>query len=353
MERKKLIEGLANVDPARSVTNANEVMKAFWFTGKRLMTFNGGMALSVPFESEYTGAVQATLLPLLNSSGAPACEFDVTEKGLTVKAGSSKFKLLTMDADKFNFTMPKFPASAFPIVDVPKFLIALKACKRSLGSETSESAFKGITMIPGKGIINLFAYDRLTLTHCKVKVKQDIDWERVVIPTAVIDQLIRISEGATEMQLSIDEKLLMAKVNGVTLWGVLEDQDRNARPFLDQVKALRDKAKSTIDITEKDFAKKFPAMLERASIIASDAVEASKTKVTVAQNRIFFKTKSSRGTVDDAIMPGNGQTHHDVELKIPPDRVLAGIELGSMSLTDQAVILTNSDNSIAYHVSGD
>jgi hypothetical protein len=350
----KLIEGLANVDPARSQLQANPVMRAFWFTGKRLMAYNGTMALSVAMPSEFVGAVQDTVFPLLNSSQAPECSFEETEKGVTVKAGAAKFKLLTIAAEEFNFSMPKFPEDrSFPVVDVPKFLMGVKACKRSLGSETSEAAFKGITMIAGKNTLNMFAYDRLTLTHAIAKTKGEVGFDRVVVPTSVIDQLIRITEGATELDLAIDDKRLLARCNGVTLWGQIEDEERTQRPFMDQSKDLAAGATSTIDITDKDFAKKFPSMLQRACIITQDTVESSKTKVTVSGNKIFFHSKSTRGVVDDAIMPGKGQSHGDVELKLDPRRVIDALDLGSLSFTPDATILTNHDRSISYYVSGD
>lgn len=353
MDRKILIEALRNVDPARSVSNSNEVMKSFWFTGKRVMAFDGGIALAVPFESEFVGAVQATLFPLLASSSAPECEFEETEKGVTVKAGSSKFKLLTMDAEKFNFKLPKRPDSPVAVVDVPKFLLALKACKRSLGSETSESAFKGITMIPVDKQLHMFAYDRQTLTHCTIKLKAAPSWERVVVLTRTVDQLIRISEGATEMELHIDNDILYANVGGVILWATLEDQDRVNRDFIDQSRDIKKVAKSTIDVADKKFAKKFPMMLERSVIISADAVESTKLKVTIESNKIRFYSKSTRGVVEDTIMPPDGQKHHDVEIRVPPARLLQGLELGSLSFTDKAAILSNHDQSISYFVSGD
>lgn len=353
MDRKILIEALRNVDPARSVTNSAEVMKTFWFTGKRVMAFNGGIALAVPFESDWTGAIQATLFPLLASSAAPECAFEPTDKGVTVKAGSSKFKLLTMAADDFNFKIPKFPETSMPIVDVPKFIMALKACKRSLGSETSEAMFKGVTLVPEGKTLFMFSYDRMTLTQCKIKLNGEIGWERVVIPTAVVDQLIRISEGATEMTLHIDDNILLAKVNGVILWGATVDLDRKNQDFVAQVRDYMKPAKSTIDVTEKAFAKKFPMMLERSVIISADAVESTKLKVTIADNKIKFYSKSTRGLVEDFISPPSGQKHHDVELRVAPARLLQGLELGSLSFTDTAAILTNHDQSISYLVSGD
>lgn len=353
METKTLIEALRNVDPARSVTNSAEVMKTFWFTGKRVMTFNGGIALAVPFKSEFVGAIQATLFPLLASSAAQECEFVPTDKGVTVKAGSSKFKLLTMDPEKFNFALPKFPETSMPIVDVGKFLIALKACKRSLGSEMSESAFKGITMIPEGKVLHMFGYDRLTLTHCQVKLRGEVGWSRVVVPTAVVDQLIRITEGATELTLAIDDKILLANCGGVILWGALEDQDRKNRDFVDQSRAYKKDATSTIDVSDKKFAKKFPMMLERSVIISADAVESTKLRITIAENKINFYSKSTRGVVEDSILPPAGQKHHDVEIRVPPARLLQGLELGSLSITDKAAILSNHDQSISYLIASD
>lgn len=353
MDRKTLIEALSNVDPARAVMNSNEVMKTFWFTGKRVMAYNGGLAIAVSCKTEYVGAVQATLLPLLNASGSPEVTFEETDKGIAVKAGAAKFKLLTMDADKFNFKMPAMPDNRVQIVDVPKFLIALKACKRSLGSETSESSFKGITIMVGKNMLNMFAFDRVTLSHCKVKLKADPGFERIVIPTAVVDQLIRITEGATELELFIDNKILLAKVDNVTLWGALEDQDRKNRDFISDAAELRKLAKSTIDVSDKDFAKKFPLMLDRAVIITADAVESTKLKVTVAENKIRFYSKSTRGVVEDVIGTPTGQKHHDVEVRLPPARMIAGLDLGSMSITEEAAIFSNHDQSISYFVSGD
>lgn len=353
MDRKLLIDALSNVDPARSVMNSNEVMKTFWFTGKRVMAFDGGMALGVAFESEWQGAVQATLLPLLKSSSSADVTFEEHEKGIRVKAGSSKFRLLTMSNNDFNFKFPKAPENWMPIVDVPKFCMALKACKRSLGSETSESAFKGVTIIAKKGGIEMYSYDRMTLTQCKVKLKGEVNFERVVIPTKVVDQLIRITEGATELDLHINKDIILARCGNVTLWSELEEQDRVNRDFPVQVQEIAEKAKSTIDMGDKDFMRKFPAMLERSVIISSDAVESTMLRISVAENKIKFYSKSTRGVVEDSIMPPKGQKHHDVELRLPPSRLLAALELGTLAFTEGAAILSNLDKSINYFVSGE
>jgi hypothetical protein len=199
----------------------------------------------------------------------------------------------------------------------------------------------------------LFAFDRATLTHAVCKTTAELGFDRVVVPTSVIDQLIRITDGATELEMVIDDKTLLARSGGVTLWGRLEDEDRSQRQFMEQSADLRSMANSTIDITEKKFASKFPAMLERACIITQDAVNQEKTRVTISDNKIFLHSKSARGVVEDAIMPANGQVHANVELKMNPHRVLAGIELGSLSFTKKVTILQNHDASIMYFVSGD
>lgn len=356
MDRKILIEALRNVDPARSVTQSAEVMKTFWFTGKRVMAFNGGLSLGVALETEWAGSIQSTLLPLLASSNAPECDFVSTEKGVTVKAGSSKFKLLSMDAEQFNFKFPKQPEDSLPIVDVPKFIMALKACKRSLGSETSEAMFKGITMMPSGKTLHLFSYDRMTFTHCRVKLRSELDWERVIVSTAVVDQIIRISEGATEMLLCIDAKknTIYVKCGGVMLWAQLEDLDRNNKDFVELSRQYTIEAKSTIDASDKKFAKKFPGMLDRSVIISADAVESTKLRVTIEDNKINFYSKSTRGIVEEAVGVPDGQKHHAVTVRLPPARLLQGLELGSsLSFTPRAAIVSNHDQSISFLVSGD
>lgn len=350
MDRTKLVDALRNVDPARS--DKIGIAKGFWFTGNRVMAYNSEMAIAVPFKTDWTGSVQETLLPLLASSAAEECEFTEEKDNLLVKAGSSKFKLQTNKAEEIPFKMPKVPEDVFQIGDVPEFLFALKACTRSLGNDVSEAEFKGITFIAKGKTLHMFGWERITLTHAQYPIKGDMGFERVLVPTAVVNQLLRITEGATEMQMHIDDTRLICKANGVTLWGRIEEQERNPRDFLGQVSQIKASSNRMIRIGEHGFPK-LAGMLERACIITQAAIDVTKTQITWTDGKMHFLSKSSRGVADEMGMPSKGSGKHpDVELKVDPERMQRGLDLEQMIMTERAVIFANEAGTIHYFVSG-
>lgn len=349
MNREELVNALKNVDPARS--DKIDVAKGFWFTGKRVLAFNSEMAISVPFETEYKGSIQETVLPLLSSSSAPECVFEEKDDHLLIKAGASKFKLNTNGIDDLTFKMPKLPEDAtFGIKDVPEFLYALKACTRSLGNDVSEQEFKGVTFIVKGKILHMFGWERVSLTHAQVPIKGETGFERVLVPTAVINQLLRITDGATEMQMSIDDKRLLCRCNGVTLWGRIEDQERNPRNFLEYSRELQSGYNDMIRIDGENFAK-LAGMIDRACVITQAAVDVTKTKVTWVDGKMFFLSKSSRGTVEEAAQPKKG-SNPDVVVNVDPERMQRGLDLTKMAMTKTAVCFANDDASLLYFVSG-
>ena len=352
MDRLKLVEGLKNVDPARS--DKLGIAKGFWFTGTRLMAYNAELALSVPCKTDWQGSLQETVLPLLASSTAPEVSFETGDKEqISVKAGASKFKLNTNPIDDVTFKMPKMPEDAtFGVKDVPEFLYALRVCTRSLGNDVSEDEFKGITFIAKGKTLHMFGWERVTLTHAQVPITGDMGFTRVLIPTAVVNQLLRITDGATEMEMTIDDKRLLCKCGGVTLWGRIEDQERNPRDFLGQVSQIKASANELIRIDGENFPK-LRGMIERACIITQSAMDITKTQITWAEGKCHFLSKSSRGIAQESgTTHKEAGTHPDVVVKVDPERMQRGLDLSRMIMTKLAVIFTNDEGTIHYFVSG-
>lgn len=352
MDKTKLVDALKNVDAARS--DKIGIAKGFWFTGTRIMAYNSEMALSVPYKTDYKGSIQETILPLLESSGAPEITFTENEEHLLVKAGSSKFKLQTNALEELTFRIPKMPEeNSFLIQDAPEFLYALKACTRSLGNDVSEQEFKGVTFIAQKKTLHMFGWERITLTHAQVPTTGSMGFERVLIPTAVINQLLRITDGATELELHIDDKMVLCKCNGVTLWGRVEEQERNPRDFLKEVSNIKAQSNQMIKI-DGDHFPKLAGMLDRACIITSAAVDVVKTVVTWEDGKMATVSKSSRGVADEIGSPSKkAGSHPDGTLKVDPERMRRGLDLTRMIMTEHAVIFANEEGTIHYFVSGD
>ena len=352
MNREQLVEALRNVDPARSEKLA--IAKGFWFSGKRVFAYNTELALAVPCKTDWSGSLQESLLPLLASTAAQEVTFETSDKQqILVKAGASKFRLQSNPIEDATFKMPKMPDGAtFAVKDIPEFLYALKATTRSLSSDQSEEEFKGITFIAEGKTLHMFGWERISMTHAQVPIKGEMDFTRVLIPTAVVNQLLRITDGATEFQMHIDNTRVLCKCGGVTLWGRVLDHSESQRDFLAQVDLIKKSANKPIKIDPDNFPK-LAGMIDRAHVITHGAIDVTKTRITWEDGKCFFMTKSSRGTAEEAASPGKeAGKHHDIVVNVDPERLKRGLDLARMTATEHAVIFSNNENTIHYFVSG-
>lgn len=353
MNRESLVECLRNVDPARSEKLG--IAKGFWFTGKRVLAYNTEMALSVACKTDWEGSLQESLLPLLQSSRADEVTFETGDKGQIVcKAGASKFKLATNPLSDITFSMPKMPEDAsFVVKDVPEFLYALRATTRSLSGDLSEEEFKGITFIAAKKTLHMFGWERISMTHSQVETKGEMAFERVLIPTAVVNQLLRITDGATELEMAIDDKRLLCKCGGVTLWGRVIDHRKSQRDFLLQVDKIKDAAAAKPIKCDADSFPRLSGMVERAHIITNGAIDVTKTRISWEDGKCKFFTKSSRGTAEESASPAkDAGKHPDVVVNVDPERLKRGLDLERMIATEHAVIFSNKESTIHYFISG-
>lgn len=351
MDKTKLVEALKNVDPARSDKNIN---KCFWLTGKSVLAFDSEMCISVPFVTEFTGGIQETILPLLDNHAGTSCDLESSKKDdeIMVKVGASKFKLATMGIDELEFKMPKMDdIPSFTVKDVPEFLFALRAVTRSLGNDVSEEEFKGVTFLAKGKTLHMFAYERMSMCHAQVAISGEMGFERVLIPTAVVNQILRLTDGLTEMELAIDEKQVMLKCPRARLWGHCGAQERHPRDFLAYTKELRSKLNHDPIAIDGENFRKLPGMIDRACIITQSAVEVTKTKITWIDGKMYFLSKSSRGVAEEVAKPGEGQ-QSDTVLNVDPEKMKRGLDLTRMGMTDTTVIFSNDDDTLHFFVSG-
>jgi hypothetical protein len=61
----RLIRALETVEPALAINQLIPLLTHYWFTGKSLIGYNGSIALQVPFQTDFRGAVPGKVLELL------------------------------------------------------------------------------------------------------------------------------------------------------------------------------------------------------------------------------------------------------------------------------------------------
>lgn len=317
IERERLLTLLAEVEPALPAGGLVPVMKSFWFTGKRLLAFNGRIAISVPCKVPFAGAVPRNIGKLLRTTAAKQLEFETDKDTLIIKAASGRIKLPMVAPDAFVFDMPALSDddSGFP-ADGPRMLQAIEACMFSIPKVITYNDQLGVTLIAGDNTLHMFATDGGTLTHGTVKLKKPVPFTRVILPTEFCKQLLRIGKGQAVLDLEINKTFAMLHADGVVLWGGLIEPDDKALPFL---KVLNEIVPKDFEDAAVEMPPKFKDVLDRHAILTDNAMSTDGTHIVVRGDHMTFKSKSERGSAEDAMKIDT--RHGDVDVWVDAGRL--------------------------------
>ena len=312
MLRSNLVAALDRIAPGLSTNDLIPVLSHVWITGTHLMSYNDCIAISVPFKSDFIGAVPGKIMiDLVKNSLAKECEFVPEKDQLLIKAASSRFKLASLPRDAFKiFTMPKMSddALAFPA----EFFDAVSTCLQSTGSDPSLPEQLGVTLIPDGETLFLFSTNNRTITREQIKIKKAIKLKdgRVTIPTDFCKEMVSIAKDEPVKLEVHDDHVLLSSKSGASLFGRLVEVDKPLDFHAVVEKHMPIKARTmAVEIPSK-----LAGMIERAVIITEAAAEQTWTAITVADHRMKFFSKSSRGTVTDEVLIG--ATQPEIELAV-------------------------------------
>jgi DNA polymerase III sliding clamp (beta) subunit (PCNA family) len=340
MDRDEFYDKLQTVAPALSDSDLIPVLRHFWFTGDALMAFNDHIAISIPFPTEFKGAVPGDSLLSLVGNCIPTGKnkevvMTVNDNHLHIKIWRTKMDLPLLEPDNFIFEMPQLKqATQFP-VDGETFCAAIKQCMLSVSTDTSVPDQLGITLIPDNSRLLLFSTDNSTLTHSHVKLTKAVTIKRVILPTMFCEQLERFGNGK-ELQLEIFEDHAMFRAGDVTVFGRLI---ASPRP-LDFVNIFERNVPEANRKKLVSIPSRLKLALERAVVITESRVDRTKTELKIEDQRLKLQSKSAaRGSVDDVITLK--ETHDDVSIMVNPVLLKNGYpHFEKMLFTDRCAIMT-------------
>lgn len=347
MKRIELVEKLETVAPALANNDIIPVMTHFWFTGKKVMAYNGHVAISVPCPTDFKGAVPgSTLLNLLKAASAKDVGLELSEKQLLVKAASSRFKLSTLAPDEFAdvFKMPVEPAEPLRL-DGGAFRRAVDTCMRSVSMDSSVPDQLGVTMIPSEKRLTFFATSGLTMSRADVSCKGDNPFKkRAILPALFCKQLLQLSDGK-QMRLDVDkEHAIFAGKGGALLFGALIESE-HPLPFK---KEFEQQHPVENDDKLVPVASKLERILERACIVRGDE-QGGQTTIEVEKGVAKFFTRSRLGEVRDQMQLTDG--HPNVRINVDPKWVKAGCgDFDRMLITRECFVMAN--DTAYYLISG-
>ena len=96
MKRTELLNALNMVKPALARNDLIPSLSMFWFREGRVLAYNEEMAIQVPIDIDFTGAVSGdTLVKFLNSSSVDEASLSSSGDAATLKLGKTTAMLGT------------------------------------------------------------------------------------------------------------------------------------------------------------------------------------------------------------------------------------------------------------------
>ncbi len=336
LSREKLFEAAELAKPALADKDLIEQCTHLWLDGKSLTAYDdASLGIQVPFASELKGGLRGSvLLGFLAHGGGDKLEVQLEDKGeALLKIGRSRLRLALMPVDRAIWELPKL-GKVKPYRLSSGFLEALKAVRISLGPGSAKAEQLGVTLML-QGGLQLYASDDKTIAWSTLK--QIKDWplkpgERVTIPTAFVEQLIRLGSENTDLWITSNE-VMAEREDGVILFARLV----NVQKFTD--------FKSVIDTELKgmqmfDIPARLKLGLDRVGIMleGEEAVD-----MWFQDNTLRIHAKAAFGELKDVI---DLEVHPEpIEFKVSPELMKRGMDLClTMGASVRATIMANKEN---------
>lgn len=346
MNRLELLEKIEAVEPAIAAKQTIPILAHLWFTGRHIMAYNDGIAISATMRTDFKAAVPTLLIKLLRAS--MATEIDISLKqngGIQVKAASAKMSVPTYPPDNFEsiFKMPEIKASDSGKIVVEgtteslkEFFDAMGYAAECVASDATVPEQLGVTLVPaGKTAMSLYATNEKCLFYTRIKIKNPLA-KRLTLSAEFVKQMLALRKRADTCSLYIHDNSAVFKAGTYMLFGKLIFSDRP----LDFDGVLK---QHFPDLGNKPKMSEVPAklrmVLERASIVLGSDND---TEATAKDGKISFLSKHGDNQVWDVMLAKN---QADLKIKFSPTvaKLAMDAELDQMRFTEKCVIFTNGE----------
>ena len=341
LERLVMLEAINMVKPALATKDLIEALTHIWFDGEPITAYNDtDLGIQVPFQIDFKGGLRgALLLGLLQNSRAKDIELEPGEEAhqMQLKAARVRAKLAVLDFEQNVWQFPAFnPKKAFKIS--ADFVDAMKKVLVSVGNDTSIPEKLGVTLIssPDGGLL-LFTTDSRSIAQVEIELKEKPKLpERIILPTAFCEQLIRICSDGGQLELRKD-CAIAANADGVLLYARLVDVIKPL-PFVETfAKHTKFPKAARFEVPTR-----LALALERAIVIL-DEVAGEPVQISISAGKLRLEAiHAGRGDLKDSVQIAD--TVPEITVKVAPDLIKRALPLSShMVIGEQAIYMTGPD----------
>lgn len=326
INRRVLHEALDIAEMSIAPGSMIPIMRHFWFTGSHIVTYDDRTSVSLPFQSEFKGAVPSVLLDVVKNSRAKEIKIGVPDGNghLPVTMGKTKALFPFMEDSSFVFQMPKFKVSELNERDDKQSAMAERAlikgiedCLLCINEQSPIPDHMGVTLDPS-GV--LYATNSQILCAVRVAISDlqtNTPSQSIILSAPFCRQLVKLG-SEHRFRIKFTEDSVMARTTdrvegNIMLFGRLL---RASQP-LDFKGIVRGAAPNFTDEHLYPLpTERYAPLIERAHVIAASPRAPAKTHITIVEGRALFETHSDeRGQVkDELLIEGQG----DAKMIIDP-----------------------------------
>ena len=338
MKRLTFLDALETVSPALSSKDTIPILTHLWFTGKQVMAFNDGIAISTKLDTNWQGAVPAVLIQLLRASGAIDVSSNMTKNGeLHMVAAAARIKLPTLPPEDFVFDMPAMKKDEVPSIsgnNIAPFLDALSFAIQCVASDATVPEQLGVNLLPGA---SMWATNEKSLFYTKIKTDRAI--KRMILSEEFCKQMLSLRNKSETLALYLREDAAIFKAGDTILFGKLIHSERplDFEGVLNQHFPDLGKKPKLSDVPAK-----MKPIIDRACIIIGNGGD---TNAMVKDGQIHFRSYDQRTdrAVSDVMKIGSEQK--DLIVKFNPNFAKIALDAGldKIRLTQSCVVFTKND----------
>lgn len=200
-DREELLKLLTLAAPALAKTAAIKERMHFWFMGKYVYAYDGGLGIRLPLPEDSgleCGLPGKMLLDLLRTSSLSEATLEVTKGDAVLQLGKAKLKLVALSGDRHTWPFPEAPAKNSRPLKLSKELLEAFGKVMFVKAQKADYAIHhGVSVTSDDGVTAVAATDSKTIVY--TTVAQDANIPNCLLPWAFL-------KAATE--LSIPDSIL-------------------------------------------------------------------------------------------------------------------------------------------------
>jgi DNA polymerase III sliding clamp (beta) subunit (PCNA family) len=343
IDRATLLAKLDIAAPALASVGSIPTLQNFLFTGDKLVAYNDRIGIAVALPTDFTGAVQGSLLHKVVATLTHAEQIELTgDQHLQIGAVGHKTAatnpVLPRAAFEQQFKMPCAPRSGY--APDPAFFAAIDNCLQSVSVYATIAERLGVTFVPDNGRLLLYATDGGTISHARLPGHPEFK-QRCTLPLEFCEQMLKLKDAHTKL-LTLGRDHALFAADDTLLFGRLLAVEQPLDYARVVGRFLPNAFPDGIPKPTANERARIKVAFELAALM-TDGKADERTDISISGGKLkLTSTNTTRGQTSDVLWY---KAHPDTHCGAVMERVVKGFDrYESLLIRNDVVLLSSGEN---------